>query len=167
MSEKRKPLKPAQKTGIATAVLVAGIAAITQFEGSRSMPYRDLGGVVTVCKGHTGPDVRMGESWSKAQCDAQDKIDLAKADAAVKSCTDFPLSVNEQIAFNDFAYNVGGGAFCRSSMPALINVGQSKKACEVILKYVYVGKINCVTAGRKCPGIVARRQWEFDKCIDL
>lgn len=165
MAEK-KPASPAKKTGIVTAVLIAGLAAISHFEGSKNTPYRDMGGVWTVCDGHTGPDVIPGKAWSEEQCKQVKIADLKKADAAVKSCTDFPLTDGQQIAFNDFAYNVGGNAFCRSSMPVLINVGHAKQACEIILKYVYVGKIDCRTAGKKCPGIVKRREWEYKTCVN-
>lgn len=166
MADQKKQLSPSKKTGIATAVLAACLAAILHFEGSRHMPYQDLGGVWTVCRGHTGPDVIPGKSWTEEQCKAQDVKDLQVANDAVNSCALPFMTTGEQIAFTDFAYNVGGGAFCRSSMPGLINAGKNKEACKVILRYVYVGKIDCRTAGKKCPGIVRRRQWEYNKCME-
>lgn len=157
-------LKPAHKTAIATAVLGCCIAAVTHFEGTRHMPYRDMGGVWTVCRGHTGPDVIPGKPWSDEECRQQDMTDIMKAAAQVSSCVSVTLPAGAQIAYNDFAYNVGGAAFCRSSMARLENEGRHREACAGLLRYVYVGKVDCRASGSKCPGIVKRREWEYAQC---
>lgn len=149
----------------ASAVVIACcVAAVGNFEGTKHLPYRDMGGVWTVCRGHTGPDVIPGVAWTDDQCKRQDMVDVLKAAAQVNGCINVALPQGAQIAYNDFAYNVGGTAFCRSSMARLENQGLHREACAGLLRYVYVGKVDCRTAGTRCPGIVKRRQWEYAKC---
>lgn len=154
-----------KKGGLAAVVMAICLAAVARWEGEKFMPYQDIGGVWTVCKGHTGVDVIPGKAWTKAQCDAQDKADLQAAADAIAPCIVVPISDLEQVAYVDFAYNAGAGTFCRSSMARLANAGRRREACDYILRYVYVGKRDCRLPGSGCPGIVKRRQWQRDQCM--
>jgi GH24 family phage-related lysozyme (muramidase) len=42
--------------GLMALVMGFVVPQIQTFEGNSSTPYRDIGGVLTVCSGHTGPD---------------------------------------------------------------------------------------------------------------
>lgn len=164
----RAPAGGKKRLTIAAAVLAICLPALHHFESSGQrhlMPYQDIAGNWTVCNGHTGPDVHPGIAWTDDQCDAQDIIDLDKANAAVHACGVGKMTVNQESAFTDFALNTGRGTFCRSSMAREISLGRAAAACTHILKYVFVGKINCRTAGKTCPGIPLRRDWEYQLCV--
>ena len=153
--------KPARKYVTVSAVVIAAcVAAVAKFEGYRAMPYRDTGGVWTVCAGHTGNDVKPGERWTPEQCEAAMSADIREAATAVLQCAPGPLTIGQQVAFADFHYNTG--AYCRSSAAKITDVRQS---CAVILKYVYVAGKNCNDPASNCTGIIKRRQWEYQTCV--
>ncbi|MDI9095705.1 glycoside hydrolase family protein, partial [Providencia rettgeri] len=57
-----------------TVLVGAGASAIAltviaHFEGVRYEPYKDVGGVLTVCYGHTGIDIVPNKTYTKEECD--------------------------------------------------------------------------------------------------
>ena len=53
--------------GISTGLALALAAGLTDFEGNKSMPYRDIGGVWTACVGDTN-DIIPGHKYSNQEC---------------------------------------------------------------------------------------------------
>ena len=70
----------AQRLGL-VAVIAMAIAAPA--EGVRQWAYLDPPGILTVCRGHTGPDVVRGKQYSLVECDALFSADMKKAIATV------------------------------------------------------------------------------------
>lgn len=60
---------PAGAIAIAAA-LITGPTGNDGLEGVRYQPYRDVVGVWTVCWGHTGKDIILGKTYTKAECRA-------------------------------------------------------------------------------------------------
>lgn len=166
MAEEQKTRRVGRKVLLSAVVLACCTWATTHFEGTKHMPYRDIGGVWTVCKGHTGPDVIPGQAWTDEQCEAQDKKDIQEAAAAVASCVTSELTEGQWAGYTDFALNVGGGAFCRSTMARRANVcAPVQEACAPILWYVFVGKRDCRIKSNNCSGIITRRRWQYETCM--
>lgn len=150
-------MKATQSTGL----IIAGItllALLTTDEGTRYKPYRDVGGVLTVCQGHTGPDVIEGKVYTKADCDRLLVRNTERHGNAVLRCTNVPLNQNQYEAFTRFTFNVGTSAFCNSSLVKKLNQGDYEGACRELKRWVYV-------KGKRVPGLVNRRESEYRQCI--
>ena len=77
-----------RKTSAAIGIAVGLIAA---FEGYESGVYKDTGGVLTVCYGHTGSELRMGQTYTQQECYEFLVEDLAIADAAITRLVKVPI----------------------------------------------------------------------------
>lgn len=142
------------KIGAAAAALVVSTVAV--HEGTVLRTYRDPIGIVTACTGHTGPELAMGQTFTRAQCEAILHQDLAKhADAL--GCIRQPLTDGQSAAFVSFAFNVGNGAFCGSTLARKANAGDMAGACAELSRWTYAG-------GKQLPGLVRRRAAERQLC---
>lgn len=152
----RKVLAPVAAVAVIGA---AGLALIKDYEGVRYKPYRDVVGVVTVCYGHTGPDIVWGRSYSQAECDALLNKDIAKHQPVFlpgnpKNCIrNAPLSANQRDAVTSFTFNVGTGAFCRSTMAKHLAARDYYRAAGEFPKWNKAG-------GRVFAGLSRRRAAE-------
>lgn len=144
----------AAKVGAGTAALL--IALVPVFEGTVLRTYRDPVGILTSCMGHTGPELRMGQTFSLSQCNEQLAQDLLKHADALK-CINRPLTDGQKAAFVSFAYNVGNGAFCGSTLARKANAGDLAGACAELSRWTYA-------KGQQLPGLVKRRQVERKVC---
>ena len=59
------------------SVLITGPSGNDGLEGVSYVPYKDIVGVWTVCHGHTGKDIMLGKTYTKAECKALLNKDLA------------------------------------------------------------------------------------------
>jgi GH24 family phage-related lysozyme (muramidase) len=98
----------------AAAGLAMAIAAPA--EGIRQWAYYDPPGVLTVCRGHTGPDVRKDHKYSLDECNALFSADMLMAIEIVDRCQP-GLPVNVLAAFADAVYNMGGHIACDTRPP--------------------------------------------------
>lgn len=69
MSPKLKSKLAKVAGGTALTIVIALLGGPEGVGGQRSTPYRDVGGVWTVCSGITGPDVAPGHYYSDKECD--------------------------------------------------------------------------------------------------
>lgn len=122
------------------ALLAAATAYTSHWEGRRHNPYRDVGGVLTVCDGHTGPDIIAGKYYTNADCDAILKKDLVAHEGRMLACAPELLNVPGEtyIAINDWAFNVGTGAACKSGLIRKLKAGDYRGACQELSRWVYV-----------------------------
>lgn len=147
--------------GLAIALFTAG------FEGWSNGVYVDPVGHKAVCAGHdsTGPDgkpLRAGDTYTDAVCSYLLGQDVATAEKAVESSVKVPLSPGEKLAYTDFVFNAGVGAFRSSSSLRKLNAGDRKGACNGLLdwdKGRVKGKL--VTL----PGLQRRREAEVKACL--
>lgn len=146
------------KARLAALGLTGAISLVAGFEGLRQHTYLDPVGIPTSCFGHTGPDVRLGQWRSLLEC--QDLLigDLLIAYGSVERCIKVPLGPNERTAYTSFVYNVGGGAFCSSTLVKLRNAGDRIGACNQLPRWKY-------SKGIEWPGLVKRRAIERNICL--
>lgn len=143
------------------AIVGAGAAALAvplvqHFEGTVFSTYRDPVGIITACTGHTGSELKMGQTYTREQCEEMLYKDLAKhADALI--CVRVPLTDGQRAAFLSFAFNVGDDAFCRSTLVRKANVGDINGACAELSRWTYA-------SGKQLPGLVRRRAAERQLC---
>lgn len=134
-----------------------GRAAITLREGKRLKRYRDSVGIWTIGVGHTAaagpPDPNKVLTITDAECDAILARDLAKFEAGVEKAIARPMTQNQFDALVSLAFNIGLGAFGRSSVVRHFNAGNIAKAADSFMLWNKAG-------GRVIPGLVTRRESE-------
>lgn len=148
-------------------ILAAGMSLSAAFsaafltapsEGDMHKAYQDSGGVVTVCYGHTGPEVKLGEVYTEAQCLALLMKDTGDAEVQVKKLITVPLNVYQTAALDDFVYNEGASKLKKSTMRRKFNAHDYKGGCEELTKWVMAG-------GHKLRGLETRRDKEMAFCL--
>lgn len=115
--------------GVVSATI---IASATLWEGTKYVPYLDVGGIPTVCMGYTGKEVVLGKHYSSRECNEFLRKELSKHGEGVLSCVTKPLTENKYNAYTLFAYNVGVTGFCNSRAAALFNAGLEKESCNAL-----------------------------------
>lgn len=117
-------MSPDLKRRLLTAMTggaVAIAAVLVQWnEGIRHKPYKDGGDVLTVCYGHTGEGVIPSKRYTDEECQALLDSDLKAAMAVVETHVTVPLTEMQKAALASFVYNVGRGAFARSTLLSTI-----------------------------------------------
>jgi lysozyme len=149
--------KPA---GLTAAVIALALTSITAFEGFRSVAVHDPidpKGVNTVCYGYID-NVKVGDRYTKAQCEEMLKRDIPRYDAMVKKAIKVDMPPHRHAAILSFTYNVGGGALAKSSVARHLNNGDVRKGCDALLLYVYAN-------GVKLRGLENRRKKEREWCL--
>lgn len=105
----------------------AGRAAIAQREGNKLKAYRDTKGIWTIGVGHTAaagdPKPKAGMTITAAQSDQILARDLASVEAAVNSAVEVPLTQSQFDALVSLAFNIGSGAFKKSTLVKRLNAG--------------------------------------------
>jgi len=147
----------------AVGLTVAGslaIGLVGGFEGVRTRAYRDVVGVPTVCFGETR-GVRMGDQYSIDQCKAMLGTALVEFETGMRRCMRMPDAVPDKsyVAFLSFSYNVGIGAFCKSTLAKKLNAGDLRGACNELPHWNTAG-------GRIIKGLVNRRAEERKLCLE-
>lgn len=159
--------------GLVGAV-AAGIlyTATPAFEGTEPVAYRDPVGIPTACIGHTGPEVVVGTRYTRQQCEDLFDKDMYKHAAGALVCTpqmkDKPYLL---AAASDFAFHMGVGAWCNSSMASAVRSGDLRLAC-IRFNENAAGKPQWVFAkdpktGKmiELPGLVTRAAWRRSTCL--
>ena len=143
------------KLGGGAALLL--LASVPIFEGTILKTYRDPIGILTACNGHTGPELRLGQKFTAEQCEEMLLVDLAEHADDVRACISAPLTEGQRAAFVSFAFNVGGKAFCGSTLVRKANARDMAGACAELSRWTYAG-------GKQLPGLVTRRATERRWC---
>lgn len=147
--------KLAAKVGAAVVALVVPVVAL--YEGTVLRTYRDPIGILTACTGHTGPELRMGQRFTREQCQEMLYVDLLKHSADL-DCVKVNLTDSQKAALLSFTFNVGKQKFCSSTLVRKANMGYpSTEWCRELSRWVYAG-------GRQLPGLVTRRATERRMC---
>jgi lysozyme len=136
----------------------AGLDLIKEFEGFRAQAYDDGVGVMTIGYGTTaaagvGITPRPGMTITQAEAEFYLEKALTKFGDAIKHKITAPINENEWAAFLSLAYNIGPGAFARSSALRHFNNGDKAKSAKAILLWNKGG-------GKVLKGLQRRREAE-------
>ncbi|WP_353189086.1 lysozyme [Pseudomonas sp.] len=153
--------------------IAAGIALATGFlivhEGEVLGSYADpVHGweVPTACYGQTGPHIRMGQVFTRAECRAMLDAELVTKAQQLDRCITRPLPDHSAAAVLSLAYNVGTSAVCGSTLVRQINAGQPPAVyCQQLDRWVYAGGKDCRDPRNNCRGIAKRRTEEKALCL--
>ena len=136
----------------------ATIDLVKSFEGLRLEAYRDSAGVLTIGYGTTAaaglgitpvPGMRITEAGAESLL----AEGLAKFAAQIRPLIKVPVNANEFGACVSLAYNIGPGAFGKSTVLRRLNAGDRAGAAEAFAMWDKAG-------GHVLPGLVRRRKAE-------
>jgi lysozyme len=153
----------AKKKTLVGLVGAAAVAILLTFvpehEGEVLTTYRDPVGVATVCYGDTDPAMAIpGVTYTRGECLRSLERQLVAHAEPVLACTPgVEQSPEMTAAFVSLAYNIGTGAFCKSTVARRFNSGDHQGACEAITWWDKAG-------GKVLPGLVVRRADESRLC---
>ena len=140
------------------AVLALGASLIVPFEGRSLVAYLDPVGVPTICAGVT-PGVKLGDTATPAECSARETAEMGGVLKRLGACIKRPLSNPQWAALTSWAYNVGTGAACGSTLVRMVNAGAAPADwCQQLHRWVYAG-------GSVYNGLVRRRAAEYAMCV--
>lgn len=144
----------------AISLSATALVAIVLHEGYKENAYIPLAGDVPTIGFGTTAGVKLGDRIAPEKALQVAMKDVQQFEGAIKSCVTVPLSQNEYDAFTSLAYNIGSGAFCKSTLVKKLNAGDYTGACNQILRWdLYKGK--------PLAGLTKRRQEEHKKCLGL
>lgn len=141
------------------SLTAAGLVSLANFEGFSGEAYIPVpGDVPTIGFGSTS-GVEMGDKISVPEALERLMRDVENAESAIGQCVKVPLSQGEYDAYTSFIFNVGGNAFCASTLVKKLNAGDYPGACLELKRWVYVD-------GKVVHGLVKRRNMEFQMCMN-
>lgn len=153
-------MQPMVKRG-ATWVVVA-TTLLSTWEGMSLVAYPDrlAHNIPTVCLGVTRseiPTLKVGDRYTRAECDAIVAKALPVYDAGVRKCVHVPMTEDLRGMNVSLAYNIGVGAFCRSTFVRKLNA-HDPDPCQYMLVFDKA-------SGRFVQGLKNRREDEYRYCV--
>lgn len=138
-----------------------GIAAgiVASFEGLKTYAYPDpatRGEPWTACYGRAY-GIKPGDRFTVEQCKTMLGEDLNIYINGVLSCLRVEVGPHRLAALTSFAYNVGIGAACKSSVVRRLNAGEGAPACDSLMAWNKA-------AGFEMKGLTRRRAEERAMC---
>ena len=131
---------------------------VKRFEGLELEAYRDPVGIVTIGYGYTnragfGPGVSMGDKWTEPQAEEMLREGLERFAGQIRPLFQRTPTDNEFGAMVSLAYNIGVGAFSRSTCLKRFNAGDAEGAAEALTWFNKAG-------GKVLRGLTRRRAAE-------
>ena len=136
----------------ALSISVAGIAFIQSEEGTEYEAYLDSVHVPTICTGSTR-NVFLGQHATLKECEERLVQDTTYAGKAVQRYVKVKLTQQQYDTLVSFVFNVGPGAFAKSTMLKRINEGQCYAAGAEFKRWNKAG-------GKVLKGLTNRRARE-------
>ena len=154
-------VKPARIAASLLSLSAAALVGIAQFEQYRADAYRPTPqDVPTIGWGATA-GVKPGERTTPDRALIRLLADAERHQRELRACLgDVPLHPHEWDAYVSWAYNVGTGAACSSTLVRKLKADPPDYpgACRELLRWDR-------QAGRVLPGLTQRRQAEYRTCL--
>lgn len=149
---------------LALVLITTNVSAekiIAKFEGLRLKAYKDSGGLWTIGYGTTvnpvtGIPIKKGDTITKDTALTWLRMQTAATESQVKAKLKVPQSANQLAALTSLAYNIGLGAFGRSTLLRLVNNNADKQ--KIAAEFVKWNRVK----GQEVPGLTRRRQLEAE-----
>lgn len=126
-----------------------GLDTIKRHEGLSQVAYYDAVRVPTICYGST-EKVFIGQWATMQECDQRLLEDATYAGKAIARTVHVRLSQGQYDALVSLVFNIGGGAFSKSTLLKKINAGDCYGAGREFSRWVYA-------KGVRLKGLVTRR----------
>ena len=140
-----------------------GLIMIAMNEGYKETPYKDTAGVIT--NGFGNATINPNKKVSVIEALGDLKENTKSTGDGVLKCVTSDITQGQYDAYVSFAYNVGVGAFCKSTMAKKANAGDKVGSCNEFDRWVYVAGKDCRIKSNNCFGIAGRRKKEKELCL--
>lgn len=140
---------------MASSILADCSDFIAKWEGFSSTPYQDIVGVWTIGYGSTHGVTKDTLPITREQGLEMLEIEIASYYRRMLKLVSVPLSDGQKVALTSFCYNLGIGAFQRSTLRAKLNRREYEEARAEFRKW-------CKAGGRVVKGLVLRRRAEAE-----
>jgi lysozyme len=144
----------------ALTLSATALIAIVYHEGYRENAYIPVAGDVPTIGFGTTKGVQLGDKTDPLSALSTAHRDIKTFEGAIKSCVKVPLYQWEYDAYTSLAYNIGGSAFCNSTLVRMLNAGRYEDACKQILRW---DKFQ----GKPLAGLTKRRNEEYRRCMNV
>jgi lysozyme len=144
----------------AKSVSTLGIDTLKRLEGFRARAYLDSVGVPTIGYGST-EDVQLGDSITEMEAERRLRNDVAGIERDIQRLVKVPLAQAQFDALVCFIYNIGAGAFARSTALRVLNAERYDLVDDEMRRWVY-GTDRASGERVKLNGLVRRRMIESD-----
>lgn len=158
MKFNQKIAKHLSGIGLSAALVLAGAGTVSYYEGVSNKAYLDPVGIWTICYGET-KGVDKGDYKTDEECLDSLAEELTEHHKKMVMYIKTPISQKEEAAYLSFTYNVGVGAFSKSTLLKKLNSGDRVGACNQLLRWDKAG-------GKKLKGLTLRRQSENKLCLE-
>lgn len=142
----------------ALTLSAAALVGLLSHEGYSDKTIIPIKGDVPTIGFGTTDGVKMGDSTTPVKALTRALSDVQKFEGALKTCVKVPLHQYEYDAYINLTYNIGGRAFCSSTLVKKLNAQDYAGACKEILRWDKA-------SGRVVKGLTNRRQKEYKQCI--
>jgi len=139
------------------AAAAGAVSLIVAWEGYQPVGYRDIVNIATDCYGRTGGDVQVGKRTPDEKCHSELAKDVFEHALEIQPCIKADVPQPSMSAFISFSYNVGSGAFCKSTLVKRLNAGDLAGACAELSRWNKAG-------GKVSKGLANRRAQERALC---
>lgn len=163
-----RPLAPPHKGALAALLgtIAAGIlyVSIPADEGMAYVGYLDIAGIPTACAGDTN-DVKVNRRYSRDEClERLDRQLVAHAKPVLECVPTLRAEGrdHQRAAAVSLAYNIGTGAFCRSTAARRFRAKDWRGGCDAFLPW---DKARVNGTLRPVRGLTNRRQRERALCL--
>lgn len=137
-----------------------GYRLIQGFEGLKLNAYKDSAGIPTIGYGNiayeNGTKVKMGDTISQEKADLLFQHFANRFASQVDSVVTATVNQNQFNAMVSLAYNIGIGAFSKSTLLKKVN----KNSCDSTIKDEFMKWVNA--GGKRIQGLVNRRKKEAE-----
>jgi len=117
-----------------------GLALIADLEGCRLRPYQCSAGVWTSGIGHTA-GVTPTRPVTEREAAANLVSDVLHTERRLANCITVSMPDPVYDALVSFAFNVGTGAACRSTLAGFLRRGEWAQACHQLPRWIYVNGV--------------------------
>lgn len=154
------------KAKAASAALAGLLITLPADEGLRTTPYKDVGGLLTVCYGHTRNV--QNRSYSKEACLELLEVDTLTHMRRVEGCMDSKrredVPAGMLMAFTSMDFNTGG--WCNSRSRREFNKGNDVESCKALAFNERNMPAWSFVDGKFYKGLHNRRIREMNTCYD-
>lgn len=154
-------IKPTRTKLAALALSASALVGMAIHEGYRDKAYIPVpGDVPTIGFGET-QGVKLGDKTDPVRALIQLNSTATAFQNKLKQCIgDVPMYQHEWDAVVSWAYNVGTGAACKSTLVKKLQAYEYEAACNELRRWVNF-------QGKPLPGLIKRRNEEADKCLGV
>jgi lysozyme len=145
----------------ALALSASTLVGIAVHEGYRETAYTPVPGDRPTLGFGDAQGVKLGDRTDPVRALIRLNAQAEVFQREMRACIgDVPLHQHEWDAYVSLTFNIGSGAFCKSTLVRELRAGNYRAACDQVLRWDRF-------QGKPLPGLTKRRAAEHAQCIGV